>query len=141
MNAISSAKNVPFGVSRPAGGEPSTMVTNPYFAVGDDVDEEEAEREVDEVHPFDQSDDQEHGHLQPALRLWLTGGSGDGRVTGETVTDGGADRATAERKSGGDQRSHHDAAHGSCGLSPQLVACDCGRRDAPPSRPSRAMPK
>ena len=31
MNAISSAKNVPFGVSRPASGEASTMVSTTHF--------------------------------------------------------------------------------------------------------------
>ena len=117
---MSSAKNVPFGVSRPALRRASNSVTDRL--TGDDVDEEEAERQVDEVHPLDESDDQEHRHLQPSLRLRLTGGAGDGRVAGEAVTDGGADRATAECKSGGDQRSHlEQCMGGSCRVSPQLA--------------------
>ena len=70
--------------------------TRAQLALGEDEDEQGGEGQVDEVHAFDQTDDQEHGRVQPALDLGLTGDAGDGLATGQAVTDGGADGATAE---------------------------------------------
>ena len=127
----------PVGVEKPGRLGIAITVSRPLL-FGDDVDEEESEREVDEVHPFDQPDDQEHGHLEPALGLGLTGGTGDGRVPA-TVTDGGADRAAAERRVRLRSAPPLLSAHGSCRLSPQVVACAAAPWCS--SRPSRAMPK
>ena len=114
------------------------VTTSSYF--GDDVDEEEPEREVDEVHPLDEADDQEHRHLQPALCLGLTGSTGDGRVTGEAVTDGGADCTATKREAGGDQRPHQDQCVGHVVSLLKSFACEAAAVMLF-SRPSRAMPK
>ncbi len=53
-------------------------------------------REVDEVGGLAQADGEEHEGDEPSLRLGLAGDTLDGRATGEPVTDGCADRATAE---------------------------------------------
>src|SRR5215469_17613079 len=67
-------------------------------------DEVEAEGEVDEVHRLDQADDQEHDHLQPALRLRLPRDARDRGVAGQAVADRGTDGASAQRETCTDQR-------------------------------------
>src|SRR5438067_13555720 len=52
-------------------------------------DEDEAQRQVDEIHRLDQANDQEHDVLKLALCLRLAGDPGDGGVAGQAVADGG----------------------------------------------------
>src|SRR5579872_3930850 len=109
MNAITSAMNVPLISSSPAWSDvaaTSAVIAGSGHSARDDEDEEETKSEVDEVHALDQSDDQEHRDLKASLRLGLTRGAGDRRAAGQTVTDGCADRSSAERESGGDQATH-----------------------------------
>src|SRR6266581_7575531 len=67
--------------------------------------EQGTEREVDEVHPLDQSDDDEHDALQLTARLRLPGYAIDGCIADETVADGGPDGASSKRQSEGDHCS------------------------------------
>src|SRR3954469_22577736 len=71
--------------------------------LGEDEDEQHCEGEVDEVHRLDQADRQEEQGLQAALRLGLTGDARHQRATGQTVTDGGTDGATAEGEAATDE--------------------------------------
>src|SRR3954449_1109771 len=66
-------------------------------------DEQRHEREVDEEHRLDQTDRQEEDRLEAALRLGLAGDPLDVGRPGETVTDTGADRTTAECQSAADE--------------------------------------
>ena len=75
----------------------------PNSALGEDEDEQRREGQVDEVHAFDQTDDQEHGRVEAALDLGLAGDAGDGLATGQAVTDGGADGPASERQAAADE--------------------------------------
>src|SRR5579884_141993 len=66
------------------------------LALGQDEDEQGHDGQVDEVHGLDQTHDQEHGRVEPALHLGLPGDAGDGLATGQTVTDRRPDGSTAE---------------------------------------------
>src|ERR1017187_371703 len=68
------------------------------------ADEDEDEDEVDEVHGFNEADDQEHGDAECAGCLGLARLPLDGCVAGQPVSDGCADGASAERDAGADQR-------------------------------------
>src|SRR6267378_2000407 len=57
------------------------------------ADEHEPEREVDEVHRFDEAHDREEPGDHAALCLGLAGDAADECVAGQAVTDGGANRA------------------------------------------------
>src|SRR5206468_6347375 len=72
-------------------------------ALGENENEQHREGEVDEVHRLDQAHRQEEQRLQPALRLGLPCDAGDELTTGKPVTDGGADRATAEGQAAADE--------------------------------------
>src|SRR3954470_18118124 len=61
------------------------------------------ERQVDEVRRLDQADRQEELTGELALCLGLPGDAADERVTGDAVTDAGADRAAAERQPAADE--------------------------------------
>src|ERR1017187_9537744 len=56
------------------------------------ADEDEDEDEVDEVHGFNEPDDQEHGDAQCAGCLGLARLPLDGCVAGQPVSDAGADQ-------------------------------------------------
>src|SRR3954470_4128172 len=73
------------------------------------------ERQVDEVHALDQTDDQEHGGVQAAGRLRLTGDALDDRGAGQTVTDRRADGATGEGDATTDEREAEQQAVGTAG--------------------------
>ena len=104
-NAITSAISVPLTSSRPASATSGVMNRSLDFGC-DDEDEEDAEREVDEVHALDQADDEEHGRCEPSLRVGLTGDAVDGGVAGQAVTDCCADGTSAERQARGDHPAH-----------------------------------
>src|SRR3954463_3440721 len=74
-----------------------------FRLLGENEDEQHCEGEVDEVHRLDQADRQEEQGLQAALRLRLTGDTGDELATGQTVTDRGADRAAAQGQTATDE--------------------------------------
>src|ERR1044072_8579869 len=69
----------------------------------EDEREQRGERQVDEVGRLDQTDGQEELTGQLALGLGLAGDSADERVTGDTVTDTGADGAAAQSEATADQ--------------------------------------
>src|SRR5438132_7677673 len=105
--ATISAIRVPLMSSSPASSR-TTGKCNLLHPAGHGRDEVKAEREVDEVHRLHQTDDQEHDDLEAGLGFWLPSGSLNGRVAGQAVTDGGANRAATECNSGGDERSRKD---------------------------------
>src|ERR1700722_10089243 len=89
-NATNSTMKVALGTRKLE--EASTMSS----ALGEDEHEQGGERQVDEVHAFDQTHDQEHGRVEPALHFRLPGDAGDGLASGQAVTDSGADGTAAE---------------------------------------------
>ena len=72
---------------------------------GEDVDEDDHEQKVDEVHGLDQSDRQEEVLPGLGLDLGLTGDGRDRLGTGQAVTDRGADGAAAEGQATADERA------------------------------------
>ena len=66
------------------------------------------ERQVDEVRGLDQTDRDEERSEQSALSLGLPGDAGDQRVTGDTVTDAGADSAAGHDQPTADESARSD---------------------------------
>src|SRR5258708_5737086 len=97
----SSAKNVASGTRKlpPA----TTCCAIRTSALGENEDEQHREGEVDEVHRLDQADRQEEQGLQRALCLGRASHTRDQLATGETVTDRGTDRATAQCQAAADE--------------------------------------
>src|SRR4051794_24306130 len=88
-------------------------------SLAEDEGEQRRERQVDEVRRLDQADGQEELTGELALRLGLAGDTADEGVTGDAVTDTGADGAATESEptadeaaSGGDCLRHVLCCHG-----------------------------
>src|SRR3954454_19243683 len=91
------------------------VVTASLSARAQDEHEQGHEGEVDEVHALDQTDDQEHGGVQPAGRLGLAGHALDDRGAGQAVTDRRADGAAGEGDATADEREALQQARGAAG--------------------------
>src|SRR5581483_11703208 len=102
-NAMNSATKVQLGSRKLPEASTCLLMPEQSLLVGEDEYEEHREGEVDEVHRLDETDGEEEQGLETALGLRLPGDALDQRATGQAVTDGRADGATAEREATADE--------------------------------------
>src|ERR1700757_2823870 len=80
----------------------------PVLLARDVGEEDEAEREVDEVHRLDETDDREQPRDHPALRFGLPRDAADERVACKSVTEGCPDGAETDREAESDEGSREN---------------------------------
>src|SRR3954464_10838449 len=107
------------------------VVTASLSARAQDEHEQGHEGQVDEVHALDQTDDQEHGGVQPTGRLGLAGAAVKTRRAGQAVTDRRADGATGEGDATADEGQALEETRGAAGGG--LLGQEQGAHDSPRS--------